>query len=437
MIKVKDVFVAARLQDMHIAGLFLCLSIIFIPAIRVMLYPLGEGNWSSTLFYSLASLVEILFIFIFLIERRRKNYPYNHLPIILWVAFIIWAAVAIFNIPNMIERPGGTLVTAMFFIHFFFFVTLSSYLKRQPDAGQKLIISIIISSLLFMPFFWLKLQATYDQEGFDWTWSLPGFLNVRHLDYFLGSIIVIWGLLPLTIIYKNCLKTYEYIYFAILLLLWIMLFWSGARGTFLAVSVSIGMVLLFFRPDGWRRLVIFNFAAMVIGGVLSLPLPSPNGSFGLFRFLSKIDGIKDFSAGRNLIWAEAIEVWRQHLWFGIGAGQTKTVIKAATGVVSQPHNIFIQALMAWGLIGGVPFLAGIFGIFWTKGKELRHCIDQKDLIVFVTYGLAMSTSINALFDGALYSPFPVFLFVIAVSVTGMKDIRTDNQGQYQPQGRTG
>ena len=437
MTKIKYLFASARLQEMHLAGLFLCLGIIIIPAINVLLYPLVEGSWQVLLFYTLVSLVEIIFIFIFLMERRRRKYPVNHLPIGLWVAFIIWAAVALFNIPNMPLQAGGMLVTILFFIHFFFFVALSGYLARQPEAAQKLIIAIILSTILFLPLFWLAVQAFYDQPVFNWAWSLPGFLNVRHLDYYLGSLVVILGLIPLKIAYKDCSKVSVYLFFLVLLAFWTMLFWSGGRGSSIAAASSIGLVLLFFRPEGWKQLALFSLGALVVGALLSLLLPIPNVSYGIFRFVTQVDGMETFTAGRSLIWAEAFGIWKQNLWFGIGAGQTKAVIVAASDMLGQPHNIFIQVMMAWGIVGGVPFLAGIFGIFWTKGKEFFHGVEQNNRIVYVTYGLALSTSINALVDGALYSPFPVFLFAIAVSVTGMKNANPDNQDQYQPQGQIG
>jgi len=420
MTKIKDIIASERLQELHLAGLFLCLSTILIPAINVCLYPFVEGNWPPTLFYTLVSLVEVIFIFIFLIDRRRKKYPVNHLPNILWVAFLIWAAVALFNIPNMPLQAGGIVVTAMFIIHFFFFVALSSYLIRQPVVAQKLIISIILSALLFLPLFWLRLYFVYDNENFDWVWSLPGFINVRHLDYFLGSIVVVLGLIPLINIWKNPSKLSISLYFLILVAFWTMLFWSGGRGSSIAAVTSISVVLLFFRPSGWEQLAKYSFSALVIGALLSLLLPVPNGSYGIFRFITKIDGLDTFSAGRMIFWEQAIDVWKQNIWFGVGAGQTKAVIKATAGIYGQPHNIFIQALMAWGFIGGLSFLTVIFGIFWTKGKELFQHVEQRNMIVYVTYGLALCISINALVDGTLYYPFPIFLFSIAVSVTGMK-----------------
>ena len=417
MTRMKDIFTLARLQDLHLIGVFLCLSIIIIPTARVFLYPSVENSLQPFLFYTLISLVEILFIVIFIIERKRKNYPLNHLPNSLWVAFFIWAAAAVFNLP---EQINATFVTLIFSIHFFFFVALSSYLRRQPEAGQKLIASLILSILLFLPFFWLKLHATYDQPDFDWVLNLPGYSNVRHLDYFLGSIITLLGLLPLINIKNKTQKTFSYLIFSLLLALWVMLLWSGGRGSAVAAVASIGTLLIFFRPAAWKQLLLFNFTALVLGALLSLLLPTPDSSYGLLRFASKTDTVQNFTAGRSVIWAEAINIWTQNLWFGVGAGQTKTIIKAAAQTFGQPHNIFIQAMLAWGLIGGLPFLAGIFGIFWVKGKDFYHAIEQSDMISFIAYGVALSIVVNALVDGTLYYPFPLFIFTIAVSITGIK-----------------
>gem|GEM_PF-2166337 len=420
MTSFQNILSLARFQQLHLAGRFLVLAIIFIPTIRVFTYPPLTGNMLEPVFFIMISLIEILFIFILLITKWRHGYPINHLPAILWIGFLVWAAVALFNIPNMPLKAGGIIVTTQFFIHFFFFVAVSSYLKIQPQAGRLLIFSILLSAVVFMPFFWLKLYGTYDSPGFDWAWSLPGFENVRHLDYFLGSLTTILGLSLLTKSFKNFSQLLTGLAFLMLFICWVMLFWSGGRGSSIAAAAAIGGLLIFFKPPGWQKILFFNFVIMILAAATSIFLPVPNGSYGIFRFLTKIteaESIASFSAGRTVFWAEAINVWKENIWFGIGAGQTKTVIQSASGTFAQPHNIFIQALLAWGVIGGLPFLGGIFTIFWTRGWALYRTPDQIGMMPLIAYGLALSTTLNALVDGALYSPFPIFLFVIAVAVT--------------------
>jgi len=410
----------ANFQQLHLAGRFLVFAIIFIPTIRVFTYPPLTGNMLEPMFYIMISFIEILFIFILLITKWRHGYPINHLPAILWIGFLIWAAVALFNIPNMPLKAGGIIVTTQFFIHFFFFVALSSYLKIQPQAGRLLIFSILLSAVVFLPFFWLKLYGTYDSPGFDWSWSLPGFENVRHLGYFLGSITTILGLSLLSKSFKNSLMLPAGLIFLMLFICWIMLFWSGGRGSTIAVVASIGGLLIFFKPADWKKVLLGNILIMIFAAVTSIFLPVPSPSYGIFRFVTQItevDSIAAFSAGRTAIWAEAINIWKENIWFGIGAGQTKTVIQSAFGIYGQPHNILIQALLAWGVIGGLPFLGGIFTTFWTKGREFYRCPEPIGIMPLMAYGLALSATLNALVDGTLYYPFQIFLFIIAIAAT--------------------
>ncbi len=414
-----DIVSLARFQQLHLAGRFLVLAIIFIPTIRVFTYPPLTGSIVEPVFYIMISLIEILFIFILLITKWRHGYPINHLPAILWIGFLVWAAVALFNIPNMPLKDGGIIVTTQFFIHFFFFVAVSSYLKIQPQAGRLLIFSILLSAVVFMPFFWLKLYGTYDTPGFDWSWSLPGFENVRHLGYFLGSLTTILGLSLLTKSFKNFSQLLTGLIFLMLFICWVMLFWSGGRGSSIAAAAAIGGLLIFFKPAGWQKILFVNILIMILAAVTSIFLPVPNGSYGIFRFLTtvtQVDNIAAFSAGRTAIWTEAINVWKENIWLGIGAGQTKTVIQSASGTYGQPHNILIQALLAWGIIGGLPFLGGIFTIFWTRGREFYRCPEPMGIMPLMAYGLALSATLNALVDGTLYYPFPIFLFVIAVAI---------------------
>ncbi|VAX08282.1 hypothetical protein MNBD_ALPHA03-2139 [hydrothermal vent metagenome] len=415
----QNILSLARFQQLHLAGRFLVLAIILIPTIRVFTYPPLTGGLLEPIFYIMISLIEIIFIFILLITKWRHGYPINHLPAILWIGFLVWAGVALFNIPNMPLKAGGIIVTTQFFIHFFFFVAVSSYLKTQPQAGRILIFSILLSAVVFMPFFWLKLYGAYDILGFDWIWSLPGFENVRHLDYFLGSLTTILGLSLLTKTFKKSSALLTSLVFLMLFICWVMLFWSGGRGSSIAAAAAIGGLLIFFKPVGWKKILLFNFFVMILAAATSIFLPVPSPSYGIFRFITQItemDSIAAFSAGRTAIWAEAINVWKENIWFGIGAGQTKTVIQSAFGTYGQPHNILIQALLAWGIIGGLPFLGGIITIFWTKGWEFHRGPEPIDIMPLIAYGLALSTTLSALVDGTLYYPFPIFLFVIAVAV---------------------
>jgi hypothetical protein len=410
---------------LDLIGQILCWMTILIPVCRVYLYPAADNSWNGSVFTVLISLAELIFICVFILNRRAQDYVINHLSYWGIVAFIIWAIVALWTVPNMINQSIGILVTSLFFIHFLFFFTLTSYLKSQPQASQYLIYSLVLSGVLMQPFFWVNLYFIHDQIDFNWSMSLPGFGNVRHLGYYLGSLIVLLALLPLIKNVKNSSLLLRGTLFFLLLCGWLMLFWSGGRGSALSAVCTIGVCLMIFRPHSWKKIASYNLSIFLGGFFLSLFLPEPNESYGVLRFFSKItdvNNLNEFSAGRMAIWQDALQVWLQNIMTGIGAGQTKFVIILPNMMsVGQVHNVFLQALMAWGILGGGAFLLVIFISLWKKSLFYFKAAHKEPQMNMVGFGLALSLTLNAFVDGTLYYPFPFFLFIIGLSITFKKE----------------
>lgn len=394
--------------SLHPAGQLLGLLILVLPALRVFLYPNDPGSWQFFAFNINVSFAEVLFITLFILGRRKRGYRLDHTSGLLWVSFLIWAGVALTNISS---APTSAIITMQFFIHFFFAVTLGSYLRQDPPAAGVLIKATILSLILFLPVFLAKLSIEAQILNFDWSWSLPGFSNVRHLDYFLGASLGLIGFLPT--LYKREAKK-NTLWFLLTLACWILVFWSGGRGSALAAMGALGIGFIIIRPDGWQKIALLNLATLLFGAAISLLLPQPNGSYGLFRFLSKITETTDlngFSAGRVDIWLGTIDVWLDHFWTGVGAGQTKALVKSANGIMAQPHCVFLQALMAWGVVGGLPFLGVIGKSLWTAGRQVKN-----NFVGLCGFVMALTTAINAFVDGTLYYPFPLWLFIIGLMI---------------------
>tara|TARA_R110002073_G_scaffold176118_7_gene333779 strand:- start:545 stop:1840 length:1296 start_codon:yes stop_codon:yes gene_type:complete len=415
LLNIKHLLLDAKQGDLPPAGVFLCSAILAIPALQVFLYPDMTTGGGYVLYNILITLVEFIFCLLIILKRRTYGYNLNHLPLLLAGAFMLWFLAVVLSIPDMPLQAGGLIVTIRFAIHFCFFIALGSFLVQHPSAAQRLLLSLLISGIIMLPLFWARLYLTYDQPDFDWTWSLPGFTNVRHLDYFLGALVSLLGLLPLTRLFQDSTRTLHVTLTLLLALCWGMIFWSGGRGSAVAAFLSVTTLLLFFRPGGWRKIALYNLSILFIAAVISAFLPAPNGSYGILRFMTKItetDSLDAFSAGRLAIWQQVYAVWLENFWFGIGAGQTKTIIPAASATFGQPHNIILQALMSWGVIGGGAFLITLFAGFWTRLRQFQCLPEHRNSIHIVAYGLALTLAVNALVDGTLYYPLPIFLFII-------------------------
>jgi O-antigen ligase len=99
-------------------------------------------------------------------------------------------------------------------------------------------------------------------------------------------------------------------------------------------------------------------------------------------------------------------------WFGHGEGQTASVLPDNPFVFddfqAHPHNVVLQLLMAWGLIG-TAFVAVIAG--WLA-LGLYRAGQSAEGLPFVLAAGAITA--HAMIDGALYDVAPVFLFAACV-----------------------
>ncbi|WP_168190344.1 O-antigen ligase family protein [Luteithermobacter gelatinilyticus] len=424
-----------KISTLDTSGRVLCGIVLLLPLVRLLLHPNTGIISSIPLYYSHISLAEVLFIIAFILTKNRQAPNAPLFPVVFWLGFSLWLAVSVFNLSVAPSYEAAAFKTTQFLIHFAFAITLINYVQHAPKATEIIIPSVIIALLLFLPIF---LGTTFlmarDNEHFDWVKSLPGFSNVRHLDYMLGAGLAALGTLPLTHprILNSLLRVTA---FAVLMLaLWVLLFWTGGRGSSIAAIASLGICLIWLRPERWQKLFQFNLFILILGAGISAFLPVPDTpSYGLLRFLTKVtevENVNAFTAGRLVIWQQTIDVWKDSPWLGIGPGQTRNVIVAANNIFTHPHNVFLQAFMAWGILGGLPFLAIFIGSLWSiwQSDELKKSTSAHQICGFA---MALAIAVNALVDGTLYHPYPIFLFILGISVALKPSVKTQSASSLE------
>jgi len=148
---------------------------------------------------------------------------------------------------------------------------------------------------------------------------------------------------------------------------------------------------------------------------LSVAFPLDEPSFGIVRFLDKYESLNVMTSGRLDMWAEAIRLWLDAPLFGIGAGQAALQMERARGVFLHPHNVVLQWLLAWGLTGALPACIVLGRLLWRRWREMTA--DAAPARVFAL-ALALAIAANAMIDGSLYHPYPVFLFAAFLAMAG-------------------
>lgn len=200
-----------------------------------------------------------------------------------------------------------------------------------------------------------------------------------------------WGysLLPITFFlaffYKENLRN-KYLFFCILSL--ILLFAFGSRFTFL-LGIFGGIVLLYKSKNRFIKIIIIfifiilpfiifnlkNILLKIIELLKITELPTVSIERLLYSLNNFASG-QSVSAGRSVIYKQVIEVIKENFLFGSGIfGYIGKIDYRNSDGTFYPHNIILEILLQFGIIGIIVFFIVIFfvirKIFIQKKKNYK------------------------------------------------------------------
>jgi len=154
-----------------------------------------------------------------------------------------------------------------------------------------------------------------------------------------------------------------------------LLFASEARGPLISLVVAV-MVFAIVRKQA--KFLMASMAAGMIGVFW----------FGemLFERMGAV-GEDESSRGRLEMMTGSIDQFVQHPWFGASFIEPLTL--------SYPHNLFVEILLALGLVGMLVFLPALFGA--TRSAIVR--MQQGEVLMSMLF---FQYFVGAQFSGAIY-----------------------------------
>lgn len=325
---------------------------------------------------------------------------------------LLWAAAAILPLLGGYGSP----VSLRWPIYLAAALALLGGLRQRPVLGGPLLVAAAAGFLGLAAVVAAFAAVTPLSPGFDWIGQLPGAPNVRNLGYEAVVVAVIGSL------YRpaGASAAVTLLLRAAAVAAWWLIFWSGGRGALLATVATLLVALLAAAPGGRRRQLAEVLLLMAIGAALSLLHTPPNPAFGFWRaigFDPSADGMaaSDVSTGRFAIWSESVRAIGAHPLLGIGEGRMKTQFVSAMGTYAHPHNVILQAPLAWGLPAGAVFLFAVTLPLWRAGRRVaaRASITAP---ATAAAAAALVLTAHALLDGTLYHPRPVVMFLVAAAV---------------------
>lgn len=163
---------------------------------------------------------------------------------------------------------------------------------------------------------------------------------------------------------------------------------TAKRGHVLFLFMAI--VICYLLPMKGRQVIARYWKLFLLGLVGAALFITFEDSLASIPFVGRaINTVADYMGGldvsssRNKLWTQAIDLFHEHPWIGIGWGDYRTTLLGQKGFVSDhdAHDIYLQLLSETGITGLVIF-AAFFVFFWSVTRKLyRHCLAASDPVL--------------------------------------------------------
>ena len=250
--------------------------------------------------------------------------------------------------------------------------------------------------------------AVQDDPNFDWVRFSYAVVHIRQTGFYAaaGSAAAI-GLAAVARTWRG-----YWLAVAAATLLVALSCWSGTRGSLIALVAALvaGAILLPALRN--RRMVAALLISAVAGALLSLAHPAPRPYYGLWRILGTVEARDpdEFSSSRIVVWQAGGRAFLKRPILGYGESQFGVAVPQWRQY-NHPHNIFVQLLIQWGIVGFLCYVALGAALVWRFAVGARR--GGPDMAAPFLAGTALMTM--SLYEGTLYHPYPYMMIVLSLA----------------------
>ncbi len=331
--------------------------------------------------------------------------------------FLAWLAAASISVALSAQPIQALIRQAEWVCHALFAFTLWRHLRRHPRHVKWILVMIPLGFFLVglvLVAFWFSLQ---EPARHNWWNGTPFFPHVRYLGYYALAALPFCAA-PLLNLGARAAWRDHLPALAAMTFCWTFLFWTGGRAA--AGSAVVGLALVVWFAAGRQRIRVAGAAALaaLAGGWLSTLFQVSDPRMGFFASIERTTtaaSINTLSTGRLGIWTETLHAVREHLWFGLGPEGYRYLDPKPFGV--HPHNVLLQFLVEWGLIGAALMLALLALVFHRSFVLLRReTVPRQKTARVAAFALLVAFTVHSLVDGLYYHAVPLMLLFASVAV---------------------
>ena len=305
--------------------------------------------------------------------------------------------------------PSALILAPSWIIHILFFVVLVSFFKEGDFSATDVIWQVLgLTALLHVCAFFIGLiiwpASIYAND-------LPAFGNIRHLGYLLAPAAAVMAMLYVTrfegaIFPLVCFSAATFY-----------ILYTGSRGGAVALVAGLVVAGAFCAWCGQNARMSRVVVLLVATGlliILSELLPSLPWPPVFSRGVATIDQSRlEMLQGRGAVWQFVVQAIQQNWLWGYGPGLMSDVPNYPLGTpYYQPHNIGLQLMMHWGIVG----TCLIFATAVSFSSNVSAALRQRPNTAILPLVAISTICIHALVDGGLFYPFSVVIAIIAFAM---------------------
>jgi O-antigen ligase len=326
------------------------------------------------------------------------------------VLLTIWA---VFALIALIADSSG-LVNASFILlrytlHGFCLASLV-FLLSKAERFDKVtwLEAISIGGLAYAALLALFCVLVPDPDNFPWILRIPSATNIRHI----ANLIGIMAIAPIALLLSKDVG-HKWLYWVAVTLIMTFTLWTGSRSTIIGLLLGLAAGTIFTYGFSNMRNACAALFALVTGILLSLPLPMPDTVFGLFRMINTtVAAGGDPSSGRAEIWGFTVKEIMKSPLIGHGSGRfTENMHRLYAIDLNHPHNVILQYVYDWGVVGGVIGLV----LLALLGYHIWRSHQQDPTMRFVAIAAFVMMCSTAMIDSMLVYPLPIIIALALIA----------------------
>ncbi|WP_342071493.1 O-antigen ligase family protein [Yoonia algicola] len=364
------------------------------------------------------TLAQIAFIFVVALQVGIKNLfaPMSPIQRGLIGVLVVYVLFVSFTSPV----PSSALLAPSWVVHIFFFVALISFFSRADPDRIEIIWTIVGLTALLHVCAFLIAWAVWPEEIRQF--RLPAFDNIRHLGYFLAPAA---AMAAVQFVVRRDKALCPLLCFAAAVFY---ILYTGSRGGTVAVAAGLtvaGVFMVWYRQQVQPSRVVALLVITCIAIVISELLPSLPWKPVFGRGVDAISQTgTQMLSGRREVWTFAAIAIQQNWLWGYGPAIMGQIPEYQGLPYRHPHNIVLQVLLHWGLIGTMLIL----GAFMSFIPNVMSALRRQPALALVPLSLIATMCIHAIVDGGLFYPFSTAIAIIAfarLEVIGRRHGRND------------